>query len=99
MTTTELLESVKRAGGVLETNGDKLKCQLPEDALHFTDLLRERKQELIEIVKARGGRVATFPRCPRCCSSAMYRANNVGDFECLTCEMQGISEVAARRVQ
>jgi hypothetical protein len=38
-----------------------------------------------------------FPHCPRCASYALYRKNNQGDFECCTCGLEGISEVAARR--
>lgn len=99
MTTGELLDSVKRAGAVLEVSGDKLKCQLPPNAVHLADLLRARKPELIAIVRARGGKVGNFPHCPRCASYALYRENNIGNFECLTCGLQGISEDAARRVQ
>ncbi len=61
MSTAELLDYVKRAGGIFEMDGEKLKCRLPEDALHLVDILREHKLELIAIVKARGGRLATFP--------------------------------------
>ncbi len=99
MTTAELLDSVKRAGGVLELNGDKLKCQLPKDAVHFADLLREHREELLEIVKARGGKVGCFPHCPQCASYALYRKDNIGDYECMTCGLQGIPEEIARRVQ
>jgi hypothetical protein len=99
MSTAELIDSVKRAGGILELHGDKLKCHLPRDATKFMDLLRERKPELINILRARGGRVATFPHCPRCASYALYRRNNTGAYECCTCGLQDIDEVSARRVQ
>jgi hypothetical protein len=95
----ELIDSVKRAGGVLELDGDKLRCQLPKDAIHFADLLREHKRKLIDIVKARGGRIATFPHCPRCSSYALYRKNNLGDYECETCGLRDIAESTARQVQ
>jgi hypothetical protein len=36
------------------------------------------------------------PRCPRCGSFALYRQNNVGPYECLTCELVGIEENIAR---
>lgn len=26
-----------------------------------------------------------FPRCPKCASYALYRQNNVGNYECMTC--------------
>jgi hypothetical protein len=95
----ELLETVKRAGGVLELDGDKLKCLLPKDSAHLTGLLREHKQELTAILRARGGRVATFPHCPRCASYAMYRKDNRGNYECQTCDLQDIEESTARRIQ
>jgi hypothetical protein len=98
MTCAELIESVKRAGGVLELDGDKLRCRLPKDAVHFADLLREHREELLEIVKARGGRVATFPHCPKCASYALYRENR-GNYECQTCGLRDIEESIARRVQ
>ena len=98
-TADELIESVKRAGGVLELDGDKLRCQLPKDAVYFAELLRERKPEIIEILKARGGRIATFPHCPKCPSYALYRRNNIGKYECMTCGLQEIEESTARRVQ
>lgn len=39
-----------------------------------------------------------FPHCPRCAGYAMYRPNNVGNYECLSCGMQDINEEVARRV-
>ena len=42
---------------------------------------------------------SSFPHCPRCASYALYRKNNVGTYECLTCELRGIDETAARRLQ
>ena len=42
---------------------------------------------------------SSFPHCPRCASYALYRRNNVGNYECLTCELRGIGETAARRLQ
>jgi hypothetical protein len=38
-----------------------------------------------------------FPHCPRCGSYYLYRKNNVGNYECQTCEMVGITEDVARR--
>jgi predicted RNA-binding Zn-ribbon protein involved in translation (DUF1610 family) len=46
-----------------------------------------------------GERVTVFPHCPRCASYALYRKDNLGDYECQTCGMQGIEESRARRVQ
>ena len=39
----------------------------------------------------------SFPHCPRCLSYALYRPNNVGNYECETCRLEGISEDGARR--
>ncbi len=99
MSTGELIDFVRGAGGVLELDGDKLKCRLPADAAHLAELLREHKQELIGILRTRGGRIATFPRCPRCLGTALYRPNNIGNYECLTCKLQNIAEEIARRTQ
>ena len=46
-----------------------------------------------------GERATVFPHCPRCASYALYRENNLGNFECQTCGLQGIEESLARRVQ
>jgi len=40
-----------------------------------------------------------FPHCPRCASYALYRPNNTGDYECLTCKLGNITEEVARRTQ
>ncbi len=40
-----------------------------------------------------------FPHCPRCASYALYRANNIGNYECLTCGRLDIPEEVARRLQ
>lgn len=40
-----------------------------------------------------------LPQCRQCASFALYRKNNVGNYECQTCGVQGISEEAARRIQ
>jgi len=99
MTAVELIETLKRLGGVLTLHDKQIKFQLPKDAAHLTGLLREHKQELIGILRAHGGRVATFPHCPRCSSYDLYRKNNVGRYECITCGLRDISEEIARRVQ
>ena len=99
MSAAELVRAIKAKGGVLSLDGGQVKFQLPEDAVCMLALLRERKSEVIEILRASGGRVATFPHCPRCSSYAMYRRNNVGAYECQTCGLQDIAEVKARRIQ
>jgi hypothetical protein len=40
-----------------------------------------------------------FPHCPKCAGYSLYRKNNVGSYECMTCGLQDISEEVARRVQ
>jgi transcription initiation factor IIE alpha subunit len=96
---SELVESVLRAGGVLKLAGDTVRYRLPEDAAHLVDELKEHKPELIELLRRAGGRFAGFPHCPRCCSYALYRENNLGDYQCETCGLQGIEEHIARRLQ
>lgn len=40
-----------------------------------------------------------FPSCPECHSFALYRRNNVGDYDCETCKAKGISELRARGIR
>jgi hypothetical protein len=40
-----------------------------------------------------------FPHCPRCASYALYRRNNIGNYECQTCGLIDITEAVARRIQ
>ena len=98
MTATELIESVKTKGGVLILDGVQIKFQLPQDATHLVERLREHKQALLPILRACGGRIAAFPHCPRCFSFALYRKNNIGNYECMTCRLQNIPENTARRI-
>jgi hypothetical protein len=42
--------------------------------------------------------VKPFPRCPRCVSYALYRPNNIGNYECQTCGLPDIPEDVARWV-
>uniref|UniRef100_E6QIE1 Uncharacterized protein n=1 Tax=mine drainage metagenome TaxID=410659 RepID=E6QIE1_9ZZZZ len=48
--------------------------------------------------RIRGGWTSIFPHCPYCASYALYRENNIGDYECLTCRRTGIEESTARQV-
>lgn len=43
--------------------------------------------------------LSSFPHCPRCLSYALYRLNNRGNYECLTCGLADIPEAIARRTQ
>jgi transcription initiation factor IIE alpha subunit len=98
MTATELIESVMKAGGTLKLEGDRVSYWLPREAAHLIDHLRRLKREIIPLLTARGGRIATFPHCPRCASYAMFREQNEGPFECLTCGRRAIEESTARRL-
>jgi Zn ribbon nucleic-acid-binding protein len=98
MSPAELIDAIKANGGVLAVDGDEIVYQLPKDTAHLLDVLRERKSEVMGIVKAHGGRIANFPHCPRCASYALYRKDNIGLFECQTCGLTGIEESTARRL-
>jgi hypothetical protein len=39
------------------------------------------------------------PSCPKCRSFALYRQNNLGNYECQTCGLPDITEETARRTQ
>lgn len=98
MSMDEMVETVRQLGGVLKLEGDNVRCSLPASAAHLAGELRERKPELVALLKARGGRIAAFPHCPRCASYYLYRKNNIGLYECQTCGLEGIDEATARRV-
>jgi hypothetical protein len=96
MTTAELLDTVMRSGAIPKLEGDSVRCWLPKDTSHLAGALKDRKPELLEILRKAGGRVAQFPRCPTCKSYALYRKNNICSYECLTCGQTGIEEHIAR---
>ena len=98
MTSDELVDAIKRAGGVLELHGGNVKCLLPQAVAHLVSTLRERRAELVTLVRERGGRVAAFPHCPRCAGFVLYREHNIGPYECLTCGQLEIEESMARRL-
>ncbi len=97
MTAIELVENIRRIGGVLTLDGDSIKFRLPQSAYHLVPLLRADKAAVISVLRAHGGMVATLPHCPLCASYALYRRNNTGPFECQTCGLQDIDEAVARR--
>jgi hypothetical protein len=99
MSVQSLVDEVVRRGGTLALSGDTVKYRLPEDVAHLAGELKEHKLELLELLHRAGGRVATFPHCPKCASYALYRENNIGDYECQSCGLQGIEEQIARRLQ
>ena len=55
----------------------------------------ETKRASREVVPQR----RVFPHCPRCTGYALYRPNNIGNYECLTCKLRNITEEVARRTQ
>jgi hypothetical protein len=52
----------------------------------------------VRIKGAADGPLPSMPRCPQCAGFALYRRNNVGNYECLTCDLAGIEESIARGV-
>lgn len=98
MTAREAVDSIMRAGGVLAVDGDRIRYKLPRDVWHLASILAERKAEVLEVLRRHGGRVAAFPHCPRCAGYALYRKDNIGAYECLTCGLPDIDENVARRM-
>jgi len=98
MNVAELADAVLRSGGVLKLEGNNVKCSLTADTAHLAGKLREHKPELVALLRSYGGRIAAFPHCPQCASYALYRKDNIGLYECLTCGLGGIEESTARRL-
>lgn len=98
MSVQSLVDEILRHGGTLALSGDTVMYRLPKDAAHLAGELKQRKPELVELLRREGGRIATFPHCPKCASYALNRKDNIGDFECLTCGLQNIEEEIARRL-
>ncbi|WP_433966014.1 hypothetical protein [Tunturiibacter gelidiferens] len=76
MSTDEMVDTIRKLGGVLKLEGANVRCSLPAAAAHLAGELRERKPELISLLKARGGRIANLPHCPTCASYALYRGRH-----------------------
>jgi Zn ribbon nucleic-acid-binding protein len=109
MSMDEMVETVRKLGGVLKLEGDNVRCSLPAAAAHLADELRQHKPELLAELARRaanilhpagwlvnGQRVTVFPRCPACHSYALYRQHNLGNYECQSCGKQNITEATAR---
>ena len=93
-----ILAEIEQSGGVLKLEGEEqIRIALPPNVAHFAPLLRDRKPELLQILRQRGGRIASFPSCPACGSFALFRQHPGEPFECLSCAAQEISEIEARR--
>jgi Zn ribbon nucleic-acid-binding protein len=97
MTAVVLLEEVRSFGVEIHAEGQDLVIRpggrLPAE---LKECLKAAKPEILAILRARGGRIANFPRCPTCKSYALYRRNNTGLYECQTCGLTGIEEQVAR---
>jgi hypothetical protein len=92
----DLAEAVAAGGGTLSLVGDDAKLFLPGDHPNLLPMLKKHKLEIIVLLRLVGGWIARLPMCPKCRSYALHRKNNIGAFECLTCELQGIEERDAR---
>jgi hypothetical protein len=92
----DLAEAIVAGGGTLSLVGDDVKLFLPGDLSDLLPRLKKHKSELLVLLRLAGGWVARLPMCLKCGSYALYRKNNIGAFECLTCELQGIDERDAR---
>jgi len=94
-----VVREIERAGGVLKLEAESMiRFMLPPGMENLMEVLRAHKPELIDFLKSRGGRVAAFPHCPRCASYSLYRKENIGAYECLTCGLEAIEEQIARRL-
>lgn len=98
MSPQSVVDQIVRAGGVLKLEGDRIKYRLPERVAHLADDMKRRKPELVELLRKVGGRIATFPHCPRCASYVLYRKDNIGAYECQTCGLGRIEEATARQL-
>jgi predicted RNA-binding Zn-ribbon protein involved in translation (DUF1610 family) len=107
----ELIRAVESAGGRFMVDGGRLGIVPATAAEPVMEELRQHKAELLAELARRpaniphpagwlvnGQRVTVFPHCPRCASYALYRKNNIGAYECLTCGLSGIEESIARRL-
>jgi len=89
-------QSKKHPQSVLNLDVDRRPCFLPHDApLHFDEGDRKHKGEIVMPERLRAA-PTTFPRCPNCASFYLYRRNNIGNYECQTCGLEGITAVVAR---
>lgn len=83
----DLVITIERFGGVLELDGDKLKCKLPDSLSCLLPRIKEHKAELVGLVRRRGGRIAHFPMCPKCGAYALYRKDNLEPYKCMVCKL------------
>jgi hypothetical protein len=84
-------EPTKFSSGSFVSAGPEVLHETVKPTTTPTDILRGQKY------KPRGE--SSFPHCPRCASYALYRKNNVGTYECQTCQLREIDDTVARRIQ
>jgi hypothetical protein len=53
MTTVALLSLVEQVGGVLSLRDDRVLCDLPEDAAHLISELRQRRDDILQLLQQR----------------------------------------------
>jgi hypothetical protein len=53
MRAEELIQAVEAAGGALKAQGDKLACELPQEAEHLIPELQAQKLAILEILRRR----------------------------------------------
>ena len=82
MTPVELVRAVATAGGMLCLNGDRIHCEIPEDAVYLLDQIREKRLDVFHVLREM--QEQTLPRCPTCRSYCLYRKPD-GRSTCLTC--------------
>ena len=63
------------------------------------DTVRAQVSEDRKIDRSEQLRSSSFAHCPKCFSFALYRPNNLGNYECQTCGLEGINEDVAQRTQ
>lgn len=90
----QLLNEVVQAGGtvVLRQDGRPVAIGVPPPLVEQLHTFRE------EVIALLAQKTSSFPHCPRCCSYALYRPSTTDLYECETCNLAGIDETTARRV-
>jgi hypothetical protein len=82
-------QSARREGSGDVTSAPAVGCEKSE-------ISEKRSVERLEEASAAHGVHHVFPHCPRCGSFSLYRKNNIGNYECQTCELGDITEGVAR---
>ena len=100
MSTSRWLTWTPPNSRIIEKSTQPKVPKIPENTSGTSGTDHPRLSQRIERVSREGASPrSVFPHCPRCSSFDLYRKNNIGNYECLTCELQDIDETAARRLQ